>query len=61
METVLDVVVNSQICLNQIREIFDDFCLVFVQKSLQLRDVLKLIEVLFKLSIKIDKNLMVLM
>lgn len=35
METVLDVVVHSKVCFDQVREVFDDLVLVFVEKSLQ--------------------------
>ena len=60
METVFDVVVNTQVGLDQVREVLDDFALVLVQESLELRHVLELIEVLFEFSIEVDENLVIL-
>lgn len=46
-ETVLNVVVNSQITFHKIVEVFDYFVGVFVQQSLELRHFLIVVEVLF--------------
>lgn len=53
LEAVLDVVVHSQVAFNQVSEILNDFSTVLVQKSLELRDVFKLIEMLLELSIEV--------
>ena len=36
METVFDVVVNTQVGLDQVGKVLDDFSLVLVQESLEL-------------------------
>lgn len=53
LEAVLDVVVHSQVAFNQVSEILNDFSTVLVQKSLELGDVFKLIEMLLELSIEV--------
>lgn len=53
LEAVLDVVVHSQVAFNQVSEILNDFSTVLVQKSLELGDIFKLIEMLLELSIEV--------
>jgi hypothetical protein len=51
VEAILDVVVNAQVCLDQVGEVFNNLALVFVEKSLQFGDVLELVEILFEFCI----------
>ena len=60
LEAVFNVIVNSKIGFDQISKIINDFILVFIHKSLQLWSIFKLIEVLFKLSIEVQENIVVL-
>lgn len=53
LEAVLDVVVHSKVAFNKVSEILNDFSTVLVQKSLELGDVFKLIEMLLELSIEV--------
>lgn len=53
LEAVLDVVVHSKVAFNKVSEILNDFSTVLVQKSLELGDIFKLIEMLLELSIEV--------
>lgn len=60
LKAVFDVIVNSEVCFDQISKIINDFILVFIHKSLQLWSIFKLIKVFFKLSIEVQENIVVL-
>lgn len=60
LETILNVVVNSQIGFDKVVEVFCDLVSVFIEKSLQLRDILELVEVLFEFCVEVHKDLVVL-
>jgi len=53
VEWVFDIVINSQIWLNEVWEVNDDLISVLVHEPLELRDILKLVEVFFKLCVQI--------
>ena len=60
LETVLDIVVNSEVWFNETSEVLDNLRIFFVQESLQFGDILKLTEVLLKFSVELEKYLVVL-
>lgn len=60
-KAVFDVVVNPQVCLDHVHELVHNLVAVFVQQSLQLAHVFKLIEVLFKLGVKLHEDIHVLL
>jgi len=61
LERVLDVVIYSEISLDQAGKIFNDLTLVLLKQSLELAHILKFVEVLLKFSIKVQKDFMVLL
>lgn len=56
LETVLDVVVDSQVGVDQIIEIADNFARIFIQQSLQFADIFKFVEELLELSVEVLEN-----
>ena len=55
-KTALDVVVDTQIALNHIRELSDDLIGVLVEQSLQFGHFLVIVEILLILSVKLNEN-----
>jgi len=60
LETVLDIVVNSEVWFNETSEVLDNLRIFFVQESLQFGDILELTEVLLKFSVELEEYLVVL-
>lgn len=56
LEAILDVVINSQIGVNQIVEIADDFARIFIQQSLQFTDILEFVEELLELGVQVFED-----
>lgn len=56
-KTVFDVIVNSQIPLNQVAEALDDLIRVLIEQSLKSSQRFKFIEILLELSIKISEDI----
>ena len=55
-KTALDVVVDTQIALNHIRELSDDLISVLVEQSLQFGHFLVIVEILLVFSVKLNEN-----
>ena len=53
LEAILDIVINSQIGVDQIIEIADDFACIFIQQSLQFAYIFEFVEELFKLGVEV--------
>ena len=60
LETILHIVINSKVRLNQIGKVFDDLDFVLFKQSLELRDILELVEVLLEFSVQVCENVLIL-
>lgn len=59
-ETILHIVVESKVPLDQFVEVFDDIVRIFIQQSLQFAYGFELVEILLKLCIQVCENFYVL-
>lgn len=55
-ETILNVVINSQVSLHEIYKVTNDFVRILVQQSLKFAYIFIIIEILFKLTIQVSKD-----
>ena len=55
-KAALDIVVNSEIALNHISEVTDNFICILVEQSLQFRHFLVVVEVLFVFGVQLNEN-----
>ena len=55
-KAALDIVVNSEIALNHISEVTNNFICILVEQSLQFRHFLVVVEVLFVFGVQLNEN-----
>ena len=55
-KAALDIVIHTQVALNHICEISDNFIRIFVQKTLKLAHLLVVIEILLILRVQLDED-----
>ena len=60
-ETALDVIVNSEVTLDHVVEIGQDFIRIFVEQSLQFGHFFIVIEVLLVFSVQLNEDLVVML